>query len=451
LTNPPQPETDDTPAAHAAWLGTSRASDAEETIEKIKALDQKPDWLVVDHYALDEQWEKRLRPFVQNIFVIDDLADRAHDCDLLLDQNLHQGLEQRYRGLLSPACTTLLGPKYALLRPEFRRDSDDLRDVRRQPRSIMVFMGGVDLGNESLRVVKNFIALDRTDISLSVIVGNDNPHYADMRAQFSSFPNISFHVNVSNMAERLDAADVAFGAGGVAMWERCCVGVPTITVSVAENQESGAQAVGAYGGTLYLGRSADVSDDTIRGALTLILNSESLRSSLSSHAASLVDGAGCARVIKHLISSGLHLRPANEDDSDAIFEWRNDEDVRRFSGDGKVLKFEDHQRWFANTLVNADRILLIGEDDGKPVGVLRYDLDQDVAKISIYLVPGNSGRGIGLSLLVAGEKWLTNAYPAIRYFHAEVCNDNIASMRLFETMNFTPHLTVFQKEVKAHV
>jgi len=95
--------------------------------------------------------------------------------------------------------------------------------------------------------------------------------------------------------------------------------------------------------------------------------------------------------------------------------------------------------------------LLIGEDDGKPVGVLRYDLDQDVAKISIYLVPGNSGRGIGLSLLVAGEKWLTNAYPAIRYFHAEVCNDNIASMRLFETMNFTPHLTVFQKEVKAHV
>ena len=117
MTNPPQPETDDTPAAHAAWLGTSRASDAEETIEKIKALDQKPDWLVVDHYALDEQWEKRLRPFVQNIFVIDDLADRAHDCDLLLDQNLHQGLEQRYRGLLSPACTTLLGPKYALLRP----------------------------------------------------------------------------------------------------------------------------------------------------------------------------------------------------------------------------------------------------------------------------------------------------------------------------------------------
>jgi UDP-2,4-diacetamido-2,4,6-trideoxy-beta-L-altropyranose hydrolase len=105
---------------HTAWLGADCQTDVEQVEEIIKDLESPPDWLVVDHYALDERWEECLRSYCKKIMVIDDLADRPHNCDLLLDQNFYENLESRYDGLVPPQCKKFLGPKYALLRPEFR-------------------------------------------------------------------------------------------------------------------------------------------------------------------------------------------------------------------------------------------------------------------------------------------------------------------------------------------
>ena len=156
---------------HAAWLGTDWHTDARQVEEIIKDLDTALDWLVVDHYALDERWEGYLRPNVKKIMVIDDLADRVHDCDLLLDQNFYENLESRYDGLVPAWCKKLLGPKYALLRPEFREARRNLRKRDGHVKRIMIFFGGSDPTNETTKVLEAIRMLNRPDIATDVMVG----------------------------------------------------------------------------------------------------------------------------------------------------------------------------------------------------------------------------------------------------------------------------------------
>jgi UDP-2,4-diacetamido-2,4,6-trideoxy-beta-L-altropyranose hydrolase len=123
LPAPPDQEAAD--GDYAAWLGVPQAQDAAETIAALAA--DRPDWLIVDHYGLDVDWEQALRPHVGRILVIDDLANRRHDGDLLLDQNYAPAGTTRYQGLLPPGARTLLGPAYALLRPEYAQHRQTLR------------------------------------------------------------------------------------------------------------------------------------------------------------------------------------------------------------------------------------------------------------------------------------------------------------------------------------
>ena len=147
----------------------------------------------------------------------------------------------------------------------------------------------------------------------------------------------------------------------------------------------------------------------------------------------------------------MKLREASLQDSEQLFQWRNDESVRKFSGNSAPIKYEDHQRWFAALLESSKRKLLIGEQNGQALGVIRYDIDQDIAEISIYLVPGNAGKGVGGSLLEAGEQWLSVEHSEVRFIHATVHNDNIASMKMFQSMEYYPHQSLFRKKINSHV
>ncbi len=134
-------------ADYAAWLGVPQAQDASESIEAIQGA--LVDWLIMDHYALDAEWERRLRPHVERLMVIDDLANRSHDCDLLLDQNLVPENHARYRNLVPSTCRLLLGPRYALLGPEYRVWRRSLRPREGQVGRVLVFLGGSDPENVS--------------------------------------------------------------------------------------------------------------------------------------------------------------------------------------------------------------------------------------------------------------------------------------------------------------
>lgn len=241
----------------------SQQFDAEETIQAAGQLfPDSIDWVVVDHYELDVLWERMLRPHVCKLMVIDDLANRSHDCDLLLDQNYYRDQDQRYLGLVPEKCVTLLGPEYVLLRPEFAETKQRIRVRNGSVQRILVFFGGSDPTNQTQKALEALRLLERPDIEVDVVVGSTNPNRNTIQALCDELPNVTFHCQVSNMAELILNADLAIGAGGAAMWERCYLGLPTITVVFAANQESTTEDVARLGAIEYLGWSdqLDASD-----------------------------------------------------------------------------------------------------------------------------------------------------------------------------------------------
>lgn len=236
---------------HGSWLGVSWQLDAKETLLSI--MDRAIDCLVVDHYALDFNWERMVAEKVNNIFVIDDLADRKHECFALLDQNFGRE-EKDYSEFLPSECVKLIGPSFALLRPEFL----ELRPVSLRLRSkyklenILINLGGVDKNDFTSQII-NALAetdLDRT-VKITVVLGSTNPNRVKVEQSVKLSPyDVSLKVGVSNMAEIMANCDLAIGAAGSTTWERFSLGVPSILLSIAENQSSALNAL-ARSGCIY--------------------------------------------------------------------------------------------------------------------------------------------------------------------------------------------------------
>ena len=262
--------------AHASWLGVDWSIDAQQTREVL--ADMRFDWLVVDHYSLDHRWESVLRFSCKRIMVIDDLADRRHDCDLLLDQNYYLDLNQRYQDLLPDKCLSLLGPSFVLFRREFYLAKHGLRVRDGIVRHILVFFGGNDSTNQTEKALKALGRLQLKDVSIDVVVGSTNANRESIRELCDRQQDITYHCNISNMAELVAKADLGIGAGGTAMWERCFLGLPTITVVLAENQFRTTEDVARAGATEFLGWSDSLeTEDYSHAILNLILDRQRLK------------------------------------------------------------------------------------------------------------------------------------------------------------------------------
>ncbi len=256
--------------AHAAWLGVSWQQDAAETITAVQ--DIRPQWLIVDHYAICHQWEEKLRPYIGKIMVIDDLADRPHDCNILLDQNLFQDMDTRYDRLVSANCKKLLGPGYALLRPEFLTARNNLRQRDGQVRRVLVFCGGVDPTNTTEKALQALARCEDQQFEIDVVVGAGNPHKERIKSFCTAYGGFHYHCQVSNMAELMVKADLAIGAGGATTWERCFLGLPSLVFILAENQRQSVQYLASLGVIISLGEAENVSVEIIYQALQLVVN-----------------------------------------------------------------------------------------------------------------------------------------------------------------------------------
>ena len=223
---------------HAHWLGCDWQTDAQQSLGAIFGM---VDWLIVDHYALDHRWETAMRPKCARIMCIDDLADRSHDCDLLLDQSLGR-CSQDYAHLVPEPAKLLLGPKYALLRPEFAqwRDASLARRETPQLRHILVTMGGVDSDNVTGRVLAALQGQETTTLDkITVVLGPHAPWREQVTKQAAAMPVPTQVLSgVDNMAELMASCDLIIGAGGSTTWERCALGVPSILIILAENQRT---------------------------------------------------------------------------------------------------------------------------------------------------------------------------------------------------------------------
>ena len=228
--------------AHSHWLGATQQQDADDCIEILKS--EKIDWLIVDHYALDEQWQKKLKPYYEKLMVIDDLADRKHQCDILLDQNFGRSL-QDYKELVPTSSKLLMGSKYALLRPEFEKYRQYSLNRRKNEKfkKLLVNMGGTDTDNITGKVIERLqIAKLPKDVEITIVMGKTAPHLSNIITSVNKLPYGSeVKVDVDNMAELMANADIAIGASGATTWERCCLGLPTIQLITAYNQEFIAQ------------------------------------------------------------------------------------------------------------------------------------------------------------------------------------------------------------------
>lgn len=254
------------------------------------------DWLVVDHYGLDATWERAMAPLGGARFVIDDIF-RVHDCEALLDQNVLDE-STAYSDLVPKHCRQLVGPRYGLLRPEFAI----ARQVRRHRAGtldkILVSFGGTDPSNETAGAIEGFLRSSLIHAQATVVLGRGNTRRSDIRQQYVNSHRIRFIDHCDDMAVLMDWADIAIGAGGSTSWERCCMGLPTIAVEVAENQHTAVRALSLHGAILAIDNITVVDN-----ALNMLHKNADLLIQMSQQAENLVDGLGTLRVADVLCSS----------------------------------------------------------------------------------------------------------------------------------------------------
>lgn len=253
---------------------------------------------MVDHYGLDACWESSLRSCCRKIMVIDDLSDRSHDCDLLLDQNLRDN--NPYRDLLPESAEVLIGPKFALLRDEFSQSRTNISARASEVRRIVVFYGGSDPTGETLKAVEALRFLNRSDIEVDVIVGENNPCKDLIAGMCATAPWLHFYCQVSDMANFLAQADLALGAAGVSSWERLALGIPALVTAVADNQLENMRQLDRLEVAVGLGVSQDVEVDGLSRAIRNLLTSPQKVHAMSEKSLGLVDGAGTSRVVARM-------------------------------------------------------------------------------------------------------------------------------------------------------
>lgn len=281
---------------HAHWLGADWETDARQTQTVLEGIEV--DWLIVDHYALDARWESRLRTTCKRVAVLDDLADRPHACELLVDQNLGHTIDD-YADLVPSGSRVLAGPTYAMLRSQFAelRERSLICRQTLQVRRLLISLGGVDKDNITTEVL---IALRGStlpaDCTITVVMGAQAPFLDQVIETSEKMPwSTKVCVDVRDMAQLMLDCDLALGAAGSTSWERCCLGVPTLLLVLADNQRSIATALHTAGAAIAL--DADSLMDDLPATLNRLISSPDVRFALSNAASQITDGLGAARVL----------------------------------------------------------------------------------------------------------------------------------------------------------
>lgn len=282
--------------AHAKWLGVSQKQDASECQPILERI--KPDWLIVDHYAIDQAWQKALKPYYKKLMVIDDLGDRNHQCNLLLDQN-YGSTDAKYQNRAPTHCTVLAGSRYALLRPEFalwREVSLKRREQVQNIKTLLITLGGVDPDNYTGQILSELAKTQlNKDIEIMVVMGATAPHLASVKHQAAAMPTkTTVKINVTNMAQLMANADLAIGAAGATTWERCCLGLPTIQLVIAQNQRQIAQALAKDHVVKLIEKMEQLPG--------LVETAHLWMNDMSQQTVNVCDGSGCQRVVDQILT-----------------------------------------------------------------------------------------------------------------------------------------------------
>ena len=265
----------------------------------ITAYSENKNFLLIDHYDIDTDFESSLKNIFERIFVIDDLANRKHDCDLLIDQNYYRDLNQRYEKLIQNDTITLLGPKYAIIRPEFRKINKKTIKKNSQIKKILVSFGGSDPTNECKKVLDALCSIENSKFEIIVAAGIYNHKFEQLKKLYEKYSNIKIYSHVNDLSRLMLNSDLFIGAGGTTTWERFYMGLPSIVTIISDDQKESIEFLSDMGHVINLGLAKNVTSKTY--VQTLQKPNSDLIYNMSLHNQKLVDGNGSNRIKKQII------------------------------------------------------------------------------------------------------------------------------------------------------
>jgi len=400
------------------------------------ASDRQAAWVVVDGYRFDFQYQRNLKNAGLKLLFVDDLGQCEHYfADLVLNQNVHAS-ESMYASR-EAYTRLLLGPRFAMLRRDFRRWSKWRREIAPNGRKVLVTMGGSDPDNVTAVVLEALRKVKIDGLEVVAVLGGSNPHMDFLQRFANQSTPIRFLRDAANMPELMAWADIAVSAAGSTCAEMCLLGLPAILIDLAENQTPVAQELGRRQAAIQLGSGKEVTVAEIAEKVQSLLLSTELRVSLSQCSRELVDSQGAERVAAAIHGGDLRLRRVGEKDCRQLWEWANDPKVRPVSFATEPIPWERHLEWFNSKLRDPNAILyLIVDGEGIPAGQVRYQIDNTKAAVSISMAPPFRGKGYATVVLAMAAEDLFRT-TAVKQIDAYVKPNNVASLRLFKRAGYT--------------
>lgn len=417
-------------------LAAARGS-ADDALEVIELAGQRnTTWVGVDGYHFTGDYQRIIKNSGLKLLFIDDYG-RA-DCyyaDVVVNQNIH-ATEAMY-GKREDYTQLLLGTRYALLRREFLKWSGWERQIADVGRNVLITLGGSDPHNVTLKVIQALQSVNLDGLDAAVLVGAANPHASSLQAAAgnSRIP-MRLKNNSANISELMTWADAAVAAVGVTVWEMVFLGLPSLVVSASDDHPPIAEFLEAAGVSLNLGWHEHLSPEKVGERLTDLLLNGKKRAEMAHNSRGIVDGEGASRVLMHIKGESLRLRAARENDCKLLWEWANDPVARSVSFSSDLIPWDQHTRWFASKLKDANCIFYIAVNkDDIPVGQVRYDITGKEAVISVSIDKKCRGAGYGSEIIRLASQRLFNT-SNVALIHAYMKQDNDASYRAFVKSGF---------------
>ncbi|MBK4731005.1 UDP-2,4-diacetamido-2,4,6-trideoxy-beta-L-altropyranose hydrolase [Oxynema sp. CENA135] len=408
--------------------------DCQKTIEISRKLNIK--YLVLDGYQFKTKYQKRIAEAGLNFLFLDDYGHgESYYANWILNQNIYAN--DSFYKQRSPDTQLLLGTRYALLRCEFWAWRGWRREIAPIARKILVTLGGGDRDNVTLKVIQALQHLDNSDLDVAIVIGGSNPHYSSLeKAARSSKFSIRLLQNITDMPELMAWADLGISAGGSTCWELAFMGLPSLTVILAENQRAIAETLAKEKIAINLGDYRELDLNRMTQAIADLLGSKTKRAQISQRACQLVDGEGSERVLMLLEGEKIRLRSPQDRDCRLLWQWANDPDVRNTSFSSDPIPWEHHVQWWRSHLNNPNSLIYLALDrDDRAIGSIRYLIVENEAVVSINIDRQFRGLGYGTHLIRLGTQklFLNTTVPIV---HAYIKPTNKPSIKAFSKCHF---------------
>lgn len=383
---------------------------------------------VIDHYDYDRKYEEGFRPYVSKIIVIDDLANRFHDCDYLIDYSPARTFED-YKKLVPEHCQLLLGLEYAILQLEFaqlRPQALKKRNETRKIDKVLVNLGG---GNSKGNIIKILQLINESTYCgcVDVALGFSFQLKSDISSFAKKMKNeVNLYTN-ADMPQLIYDADLSFGAAGVGAWERVCLGLPSLLIKIADNQEKNYQFLDSF--------FRQQGDMTLSQKFEFFLNNLEKLNECSNIYSKAVDGFGINRIIQSVEDNLaiVCLRQATIDDLLMTWTWQQEKSIRQYTFNKNAPTIEEHTNWFKQRLTDSLGVYCIICYKDTPCGVINLQFNADLNMYELGYLVSKSFQGKGI-----GSKAVLNAVGLVHPFklYARVVPENIASLKAIEKARF---------------